>query len=270
MNTLEMKFATPVSAGPDVPLARALEVAREVGFDGVEVMVGTESHERLLQLARDAGTCVACVACDATYTGATDDTDERHAGTVRAALDVAAHVGATLVRLPDARVAGTVPISTLIVRFGDWLAPLADHAASVGVKLAVQNSVAFRHAADLWKLIDRLDRRSLGVCYDVLDAARAGETSAVGVSVLNSRIFNVRVVDAKLEPFAPVPLGTGDVRVENLIKRLRGIGFCGWVTLVSPTGEEARASLELLHTWRTRRSVSERELPFQKKTVAKK
>ena len=85
----EMKFCVAARAFGHVTLGEGLVCAKEIGFEGVEVMAGTESGVRLAELSKEAGVPVCCLACDATYTGAKDDTDDRAALHVKAAIEAA-------------------------------------------------------------------------------------------------------------------------------------------------------------------------------------
>ena len=82
-------------------------------------------------------------------------------------------------------------------------------------------------------ILDRLSHPSIACCWDVANAAMIGEPPSVSVPTLNSRIQYVQVKDAKLGPLGAsfCKLGEGDIQVEKLLIRLRGIGYQGWITL---------------------------------------
>ena len=60
-----------------------------------------------------------------------------------------------------------------------------------------------------------------------------GEKPAVSVPTLNSKIVYTQVKDAKFGPLGATytKLGEGDVKVRDFVRRLRGIGYEGYVTL---------------------------------------
>ena len=115
----------------------------------------------------------------------------------------------------------------------EWLLPLADYAADHEVSLVVENEFSFRFAQDLWRTLETLNHPAVGACWDVCNAAIAGERPAVSVPTLNSRIQYVYVTDARLDPAGPIyrPIGQGDIPIRNFLTRLQGVGYTGWVTL---------------------------------------
>lgn len=115
---------------------------------------------------------------------------------------------------------------------GEWLLPLGDYAAERGVTIVVENALSFRYAKELWGVLDRLQHPSIACCWDVFNAALVGETPAVSVPTLNSKIQYVQLKDAKLGPLGATlcKIGEGDVAIKNFMIRLLGIGYEGYVT----------------------------------------
>jgi sugar phosphate isomerase/epimerase len=85
----------------------------------------------------------------------------------------------------------------------------------------------------MWLILDRLSHPSIACCWDVFNAAMIGESPWTSVPFLNSRIQYVQVKDAKLGPLGAnfCKLGEGDVQVQTLLTRLRGIGYTGWISV---------------------------------------
>ena len=113
------------------------------------------------------------------------------------------------------------------VEMAQWLLPIADYAAGRDVTLVVENALLFRRAKDLWMLLEAIGHPAVGAAWDLESAARAGELPAVSVPTLNSRIQHVCVT-----------WGQGEGAVEEFVRRLKGVGYGGYVTVGSGVGEE--------------------------------
>jgi fatty-acyl-CoA synthase len=84
----------------------------------------------------------------------------------------------------------------------------------------------------MWGILDRIQHPAIACCWDVFNATVIGELPAVSVPVLNSKIQYVQVKDAAIGALGATycKLGEGQVPLEKLMIRLRGIGYGGWVT----------------------------------------
>ena len=112
-----------------------------------------------------------------------------------------------------------------------WMLPLADAAADRGVLIVIENLLSFRNAKELWLVLEMINHPAVAACWDVLNAALIGEVPSVSVPTLNSRIQYVQVKDASLGPLGATytKLGEGNVKLQDLLRRLMGIGYEGWV-----------------------------------------
>jgi sugar phosphate isomerase/epimerase len=148
-------------------------------------------------------------------------------------IDTAAELGCGNVKVFDTQVRPGQTRGSAGNELAKWLAPLGDHAAERDICLLVENALSFRAAKEMWLILEQLSHPAVGCCWDVANAAMIGETPWVSVPVLNSRISYVQVKDAKLGPLGAsfCKLGDGDIPVQKLLIRLRGIGYTGWVSL---------------------------------------
>ena len=133
-------------------------------------------------------------------------------------VELAAGLNCAVVQLPDVAVAAKFKQSPSPLAIGDWLLTLADRAADHGVTLAVVNGSAVRTAKMMWNLLERADHPAIACCWDVDAALRWGESPAVSVPTLGSRIAAARI-------------GTINDSAQQFVIRLRGIGFGGWLTI---------------------------------------
>src|SRR4051794_26898556 len=118
-------------------------------------------------------------------------------------------------------------------QMGDWLIPLGDYAAAADVCIVVENALSFRTSKEIWTILDRVNHPSIAACWDVFNAALIGETPAISVPTLNSKIQYTQIKDATFGQLGATycKLGEGNVQVERFIKRLRGVGYDGYVTV---------------------------------------
>lgn len=264
-----MKIAFSTASVPAWDVGTTLARAKAMGFDGVELGHAPDDLADVARVAKEMGVGIACLCTPASYTGRGYE-DRVAGGVIESAVDAARALGCPCVRILDPA-EGRLGESGLI-RFGDFLAPLADYALQRDVTLLVENARSLRTARQLWTLLDRLNHPSLGVCWNVRSAVLAGESPQISVPVLNTRIHHVRLADARIDDrgVTAVQFGDGQFPIPALLNRLRGIGYGGYVSVAyGDLGENAEAflaeSLKRLREW-TRPQV---EAKAAKAVVAK-
>jgi len=236
----QMKLAFSTSCCSAWDLATLAARIKPYGFDGLEISAGAtglDDAPAVRKALADAGSTVATVACPAIYRQ-DRHADQQSAQQLIAALDRAAALGAAAVLISDPAPRGSQTLATLQTAFAGWLRPAADHAAKLGVQIVLQNVAGFRTAGQMWHLIETINHPSVQVSFNPLAAALVDEPPSVSVPVLNTRIRHVRLTDAKLPndgTFTPAPLLQGDLPLKELLTRLAGIGYQGWLSLAWPS-----------------------------------
>ncbi len=239
-----MKFAFSTVSCPkwdfDTIVARAITY----GYTGIEVRgflnesaltasnpFLTDPH-KLRDLFADNGLEICCLASSIAMTQ-NRKRDKIAATELTQFIDTAHALNCKLVKVFDTQVRAGQDRPTAGVALGNWILPLADYAAERDVILVIENALSFRAAKEMWSILDRLQHPSIACCWDVFNAAMAGESPYISVPTLNSKIQYTQVKDAKLGQLGAsyTKLGDGDVQVETFVRRLRGIGYKGWVTL---------------------------------------
>ncbi|MGA2500519.1 MAG: sugar phosphate isomerase/epimerase [Tepidisphaeraceae bacterium] len=238
-----MKFAFSTLACPKWDLATIAAKACEYGYDGVEIRAFLNENilttanvfltdpAKVRELFARAGAAIACLSTSVAMTG--DKGRDRLAATdLRHSIDVAATLGTGYVKIFDLQLRPGQNREAAAAAMGQWLRPLADYAAEKSLKILVENQLSFRRASELWLIIETAAHPAVAACWDVLNAALAGERPAVSVPTLNSRIELVQVKDAYLRDVGAnyCKLGDGDLRVPELVNRLKGIGYDGWIS----------------------------------------
>ena len=244
--------------------------AREFGYDGVElwgfftgkpvVAADALAAEPRAILDSLGDLKIAALVTAASMSGR--ESAPQATRELRRFVDRAVALRCGCVRLPAVSIPPRCNRAAVIDEFARWLAEVGDYAGDHGVQLAVENTGALRRAADLWRLLELVNHPAVGACWDVLDAAMAGETPAVSVPTLNLRIAHVVVRDAACGPRGAEyrPLGEGQVQVRDLLRRLMGIGYDGWVSFewevalgqkIGPCEQVLPQALAAMRQWTT-------------------
>src|SRR4051812_35824288 len=244
-----MKFAFSTVSAPTWDFPTLVARAKEYGYDGIEIRALTDRSAanpflsdpaKLQSLFASVGIEICCLASSISMSQ-DKKKDAAAADELRLYIDTAQKLGCPIVKIFDTQVQ---PGSLLMpwkgqsrlgagLAMSNWLVPLADYAGERGVVVAVENALSFRNAKELWMVVDRLNHPSVGIAWDLLNAAMAGEFPAYSVPTLNSKIVYTQVKDAKLGALGAtlVKIGDGDCKVRDFLRRLRGVGYEGYVTV---------------------------------------
>ncbi|CUX71086.1 MULTISPECIES: sugar phosphate isomerase/epimerase [Agrobacterium] len=179
---------------------------------------------------------------------------------VASALEVAADWGAIGVVVNPGKTNPVFPASSdkLTECFQSSLDTLVKRAADLQVKLIVKNhplSWLYR-GADLLSFFDRYGWTSIGLGYDVANAAFGHDSTLDALPQLKEHLLAVYVADTPLEEFRHDPVGGGAVSFEPIAKVLDTIDYRGpsIFEIVSADPDEALLSSASLLTpfWQTR------------------
>ncbi len=239
-----MKFAFSTVSCPKWDFETVLARAKEYGYDGVEIRgflneailtatnVFLTDPNKIKDQFASAGVEIACLASSIAFSGK-KKIDAELAGDLKKFIDTASALGTPLVKVFDTQVKAGQTRSSAGAAMGDWLLPIADYAADHDVTIVIENALSFRQSKEMWTIIDRLSHPAIACCWDVFNAALIGESPLISVPTLNSRIAYTQIKDAKFGPLGAsyCKLGQGDVKGDQFITRLRGIGYTGYVTV---------------------------------------
>ena len=197
-------IATVCLAGP---LEERLAAAAAAGFDGVEVFTGdlaasARPAPHIGVLARDLGLSVEMYQPFRDAEGAPPGRFGSVARRMRAALDVAAALGAPMLLVCSSVAPDTIDDDDLAA---GQLRALADLAAERGLRLAYEALAWGRHVRTWqrsWDIVARADHRALGLCLDSFHVlARNGAPGGIA-SLPGDRIFFLQLADAPAPPAA--------------------------------------------------------------------
>ncbi|HYH10762.1 MAG TPA: sugar phosphate isomerase/epimerase family protein [Thermomicrobiales bacterium] len=177
------------------------------GFDLVELPVeqpddwsAAEVHQILVDQGLHAGIC-AVMAPGRDLT--TDDSAVVRStqGYLRACIDAASAVGATLVAGPTyspTGVTGPIPASeraTRLERLATNLGPVLDHAASAGVRLAIEplnrfETSLFNTVEQTMELVEMIDHQALGLLLDTFHMNIEERDAAAAIRLAGDRLYH--------------------------------------------------------------------------------
>ena len=240
---MAVKLAFSTVACPDWTLAEVLEQAKQMGYEGVELRtLGTGSSalasdpalaqpQKVRRLLDDSGVAPVCLSTSVALHHRDSADAQRADQQALAYLDLASQIGCPQLRVFGYKVRPGQNRQAVIQQIAQRAKPLVDRAAEQGVRLLFENAGSFNRAKEWWWLFNLIDHPMIGMCWNVANAAAAGEPPSVSVPCLNTRIHLAKVKDTHIgEGSGFVGLGSGTVGVQEFVKRLLGVGFDGFIT----------------------------------------
>ena len=176
--------------------------------------------------------------------------------------EVAEQWGAPLIRLFGGKLPPGPPArDEALKRAADLLVEAAPVARQHGVRLAVETHDDFSSSHPVAEVLE-LAGGSAGAVYDSHHPHRMGEQPAEVLAAFGPKLWHVQVKDARRLPgddqWQLVPLGEGEVPVQELVGLLPGAGYDGWVSLefekkwhpeLAPPEESLGPQAALLRQW---------------------
>jgi sugar phosphate isomerase/epimerase len=223
------------------PRERLFTIARELGFDGIEIEVRDDA-ELLRGWAADAGVPVSSLICGGEGAG---DLDPNRRMAARNRLERAISDAAWL------RVPGILwPMFDLtslddgaaVERFVEDVAVGARRAETAGVVIAWENAL---NAADTRALLEQVDSPCFRCYFDFANAAKRGADPVAEMDTLAGLIYQVHAKNIRKQH-----LDAPGVDLAGCLEELKRQGYAGWIVLETPSGadplESARHNLQVL------------------------
>jgi sugar phosphate isomerase/epimerase len=244
-------------------LRQSIDVAAELGYDGVEIM-GKRPHlsvvddsiddcRRLRDYAEQRGCRVAAVAGYTDFTGGARAAEvpfgEMQVFYVGALARRAAALGCDLVRVFTSYEHDGAPFMTQWRQTVDSLRACCDRAAEFGVQIGVQNHHDIGVDTKTYlELLAEVDRPNITAMYDCWSPYLRGEDVADGAARLAGQMRFTTVADYLVLPrwkYLPhlvnyaasdppavlaVPMGEGELPYESFLSALQSHGYDGWVS----------------------------------------
>jgi len=227
------------------PREQLFSVARDLGFDGVEIEVRNDA-EALRQWTADAGMPISSLICGGDGAG---DLDFNRRAAARYRLERAIFDAAWL------RVSGILwPMFELtnlddpaaVERFLQDVAICARRAEAAGVVIAWENAL---NAADTRILLEQVDSHAFQCYFDFANAAKRGADPVAEMRQLEGLIYQVHAKNTQKQH-----LDAAGVDLAACLIELQRQGYTGWIVLETPSGDDPLASARhnlcvLRETW---------------------
>ena len=264
-------FAFSTLACPAWSIQTTLRNAVQFGYEGIEWRGGPEGHippgmpareiRTLRQMSADAGLSALAVTTYTSFVSASEEERRANVDELRRYADLAAELDAEYVRaflgeLP----AGAVLDQQLYETISDCLSSAADHAASVGVKIAVEPHDDFTRSADVAPVLNHeRSHADVRVIWDIGNTFAVGEEPDEGFRVLKDRLAYVQVKDGNRKGAAwqLCAVGEGGVPLRHAFELLAEDNYAGAI------------SVEWEYAWHPELDPPEIALPAAARTVRK-
>jgi D-psicose/D-tagatose/L-ribulose 3-epimerase len=208
----------------------AFRLLKEIGYDGVEVPIFDREVDKYAEL----GERLRAIELEPIAVSALPG-DEDAAGSIRAILDSAAALGASLLCGPlEAQIgvfSGAAPTDSERVAAVDVLREVAPYADERGVTIALEYLNRFElylvnTAADLASLVRAVDHPRIRMMYDTFHAHIEEKDPRVAIHSCADVLVHVHL--SENDRSTP---GTGQVAWDATFTALREIGYDGWVCI---------------------------------------
>lgn len=266
INDMAIQLSISTNLFPQMALDELLSTAATAGFNGVELgrlgHTARDIQTNLTPLMRNqatfkaAGMQVAVLGTSiALHHKGARARDAMEA--LRLAIDCAAELQCPIVTAFGFAIPSGETSGYAYNRIAEHLREVALLAAVKGVRVAIRNGGSFASAASIWQLLENTGHDSIGSAWDSVAGEIAGEPPTQAVPLLGRRLAYVQCADcaAGVELTA---LGTGRMQNKQLVERLLGISYSGWLGYSLPLGVslanldakvELPAAAEKLRTW---------------------
>jgi L-ribulose-5-phosphate 3-epimerase len=218
----------------------ALALAKDIGFEGVEVSLGRNVPEQVLPLdaavlqsryitmSRDLGIKLTSTCLDVLHVHVLKS-DPLAPKLISDAIRISRAMGAPAILLPSFG-PGAISGRDEMSRVSDILKPLMAEAERARIVLALENTLS---AEDNAFIMDRVGSNNLKVYYDIANSHYNGYDVPKEIEWLGKQ--RIALVHFKERGY----LGSGQVPIEGVVSALHKISYQGFINLElgSPSGD---------------------------------
>lgn len=248
-----MKKGINVWSLPDRTPDACFRLAKECGYDGVELSLGYEGPVRfdstekdLLEVSKKAqsyGISLYSLVCDVcwNYSISSSDSKVRKKGEeiIIKQLETASMLGCDTILVLAGMVSSykpggeIVPYDVAYQRAFESIVRLSEYGEKYHVNLALENvgNKLLLSPLEMRDFIDKVNSPRVKQYFDVGNVIKTGYPDH-WISILGKRIAKVHVKDIALQNgvYKPVDILTGDVDYSAVRNALRNIGYDDWIT----------------------------------------
>ena len=236
---MDYRFALHTGSLDTTPLADTLRIARETGWDAIELRLvdfqrareAGQSPEQVIELVRGGGLPVAAVGVERGWMFATGDERARLLRSFAEVCGWARALGTDTVMSPSDATSGPLD------QAADSLRAVGDLAAEHGVRVAVELNVAVEQFNTLDRVreaIDRADHPGVGLLLDTYHIWRTSPGLEIWQDVAPEEIAYCQYSDVPagdLDPkqtFNRLPPGAGVVPFRPIFEIVATKGYAGY------------------------------------------
>jgi sugar phosphate isomerase/epimerase len=238
-----MKFTLNTLGAPAWSLEETARQARAYGYDGIDLrlldgqVISPDSvranRSRIKALFPADELPVAVLATSVRLATREPSTRQATLDEAHQWIDLAADLEVPVIRYFAARNPPELDLQGSIQAVGEMLAMLSEHAAQAGVKIGVETHDEFASARTVAGALELAPGEAVGAVWDMWHTTRAGESPAESLELLNRRVINVHLKDAKrtADGWQLVLLGEGDIPVREGLRLLHEAGYRDFVSV---------------------------------------
>lgn len=238
-----MKYAFMSFSCPDLTLREMLELARQLGYDGIEPRLSSghrhgiettldaAARRAVRQQVADQGIALCCLATGVRLAIPGDPGNE--VAETQRAIALAADVGCARLRVFGGTPAEGVTREQAEDALVGNLAALAGEAEAAGVILCLETHDAWTDAARVAEAMRRVGRSAVAVNWDIMHPVRqSGYTIDAAFEALRPWIRHVHFHDGVDTPagLRLMPVGHGAIDHRRAVHLLQAAGYEGYLS----------------------------------------
>ncbi|GIX07468.1 MAG: hypothetical protein KatS3mg115_1871 [Candidatus Poribacteria bacterium] len=236
-----MRYAFMTFSTPDLSLKEVLDLARRLGYDGIEPRAASghrhgielettpEQRRAIRDQVEASGVSLCCLAVSCRYADPATRTENLEQ--TRRYLELAADIGSPRLRVFGGKIGESLSRSQAIQLVADALAELAPFAAEHGVTLCMETHDDWCHPRDVAAVMEAVDHPNVGVNWDVLHPVRRKfATLEESFQVLRPWIRHLHVHDVDPNTGKLTPIGTGMIDHRRLLELLASLDYDGYLS----------------------------------------
>lgn len=221
-----MRYSFMSFSSTRLSLAETLALAQRLGYEGIEprpgwdhrhgIELSTTASERadIRRQIADSGIAVSCLAPGLRF--ANPATAPQQLAEASDYIDLAADIGAPLLRVFGGELGAGIDRDTAIVHVSDALRSLVPQARARGVKLCMETHDAWTNPDHVVAVLERVNDPHVRAVWDIMHPLRAsGWTIRAAFDRLRPWIGHVHIHDGTFEKskleFAPIGRGLYDI-----------------------------------------------------------
>jgi sugar phosphate isomerase/epimerase len=236
-----MKYSFMSFSTPELDLAAVLDVARRIGYDGIEprldsghahgieVGLSRERCDAVRAQAADAGIELACLATSLKF--ADPAATETVLAQTRERIDLAGNLGVKTVRVFGGKIPDGIEREQAIDQVARCLAAVADQAEARGVTLCLETHDDWCDPRHVAAVMLRVGQPGIAVNWDIMHPVRTGKaTIGESFETLRPWIRHVHVHDGVGRELKMVPIGTGEIDHRSALACLAAAEYGGFIS----------------------------------------